>query len=294
MHFGFASIKKGFVFTIATLLIFSMLIYFAQFYLLLSSQYQEDAVGAEYIARAGYIADDIGWDLTKLMGVDVNFERNETALSLRFRTEIAPANMSDVLDGYKDFIENTYAKAQNVNISLGLDETGRIEFSNGIVYEYNYSLENTSIITIYNSNGGTGFTDLSINISSEESGRNGTQEFAFNPDGDMGVNVRYADGEGYFPMNGIMSSTGLERFTMEYGEEPRRTLEIRIGDLGGVRTGAIMIIAANGYTASEVNITASMAPMAVEQDLSYQVPVHLTIENEGVKKITDAVVLRRG
>jgi len=159
--------KKGFVFSFSVILIFSFLVLFSSFY---SQKVQRDETSIFQtfaVEKAGYINDDIVFDMNTLLGTSVKVNRGLVNTNISFSDQLPPKTDKTELGGYVSFINNTYAPQQNASINLNADnlEDGitELNFSNGLSYDFDYSGGQNSV-SFYKSGVDTLVTQYTIDL----------------------------------------------------------------------------------------------------------------------------------
>jgi len=129
--------KKGFTITISTILIVITITWFSIFYAGFS-QKQELNIYSNYpIEKAGFVADDIIWDVNVIVGISSNIDRKTDFTNIVVRDKIpADINKLQLID-YNKFIDANYSQWQNASIDLDfnklIDGKAELLFSNGLV-----------------------------------------------------------------------------------------------------------------------------------------------------------------
>ena len=135
--------KKGVVFTMSTLLISLFLVMLALSLNILNEKNENNISRIFPIEKAGFVADDIDFDINKIIGTEISAQRT-ISLTRIFISDVLPGDTNKLkLIDYEIFAESVYAGQQNAQIDLNTDNLtdGKTEiiFSNGLNYEYDYA-----------------------------------------------------------------------------------------------------------------------------------------------------------
>ncbi len=271
--------KKGFVLTIITILLLSLLLVFSAFYSRANQRIESNALALQPVERAGFVFDDVADDLNYICGANISLERNASEMRIYFEDVLPSSASAAKFQNYKTFIEGRYADASNANITLNasnlIDGDVDFLFSNGLIYNQSYS---DSAISFYNSTGSTNATSLEINLTMNRH-RGSAGAWSWSPIG-VDVVLRYTDLNGTKTESGKLDDTAGNTYTLNY--DGGGVVQIQFGALGGGRTGALSIKRSGSV---DVNIHAQIktAPLPVNESVraSYNAIMNYTQGNVG-------------
>ncbi|MEW6329669.1 MAG: hypothetical protein AB1468_06190, partial [Candidatus Micrarchaeota archaeon] len=230
--------KKGFVLTIITILLLSLLLVFSAFYSRANQRIESNALALQPVERAGYVFDDVASDLKQICGAGISLERNASETRIYLEDALPSSASAAKFQNYKTFIEGRYANASNANITLNItnlsDGDADIIFSNGLIYNVSYFL---NTIEFYNSTGSTNATSLEINLTMNKY-RGSAGAWSWGASG-VDVVLRYTDLNGTKTESGKLDESAPNTYTINY--DGGGLVQIEFGALGGGRTGALSI-----------------------------------------------------
>lgn len=159
--------KKGFIFSFSTIMIFSFLVLFSSFYLQ-KTQREETSITENFaVEKAGFVADNITNMTEKLLGTATEINRNQGNTIIFFYDRLPPYTAKSGINEFDSFIEQKYAQQQKAQINLNsqklLDGKTELVFSNGLQYDYDYSGDQNSVM-FYRPGLDTGTTEYDINV----------------------------------------------------------------------------------------------------------------------------------
>jgi len=239
--------KKGYLITISTFILFFLLISLVNYYSEWNYRVERHVSKVKSLDKMPFLLDDVSSTLKNLMQVDVNFTNTNGELTTQFKDTLpAPQNISELLEEYESFLEGEYSAANNVELQLNqtsLLSQPRIEFSNGLTYEYTDGEKNG----VFFYGGWPYTTELTIRIRANKKWNNTQENWTWNDTGDLLVTLDIKDSTGNpIYINGstqgrISSSTLNEArilFAPEGTEYPE--LRIKLGRVNG-ENGAVLI-----------------------------------------------------
>ena len=233
--------KKGFVISFSTLLILMVMVFFAVFYSEKVEREEVMVMQGLAVEKAGFVADDLVWDLNKLIGIGVDINRGED-FTLIHLSDVLPSEINAFeLNDWNAFVDGNYGTQQKAEIELGLDELvdGKIElvFSNGLQFDHSYA--DSNYVHFFRRDGSdTGVTAYDINVDVSGATYDSGNSTPWTCDNDQDVNVNLL-------FNGSVSSdckqdpTGSysyefafqgisETLTVEYGNISSRENSVKI------------------------------------------------------------------
>ena len=194
--------QKGFVISVSTFLVLITVVWFSIFYSGLM-QNQEAGIYSNYpIEKAGFVADDIIWDVNQIVGIGQNVERGTDSMQIEIKDKLpADINKLQLID-YNKFIDTNYSEKQNASITLNfanlLDGKAELLFSNGLVYEHQYLGDENYVMFYKDDPHGTEVLSYDINVFVQNIRYDAANSTAWNCDskGTVTVNLRYRDSYG--------------------------------------------------------------------------------------------------
>ena len=229
--------SRGFVLTFSAILLVSLLVLFAVFYLGRSQEQEEDILSSAGILKAGFLADDIETDFNRLLGTGVDINMGASLATITITDKIGADMNKLALNDLKDFMEGGFASAQNAAIQLDVSELvdGRAElmFSNGLRYDYSYSDDN--IVQLYVPGGNTGITQVDLNVTVDSSSVSVTPWAWQDTAGDINVNLHYADRNSSNAVThyGRLDSAANNSYAFAFSAAAGDSFTINIGNIDG-------------------------------------------------------------
>ena len=193
--------EKGFVISISTFLVMITVVWFSMFYTGLVQNQEADIYSNYPIEKAGFVADDIIWDVNQIVGIGQNVERGINFMQIEISDKMpADINKLQLID-YNKFIDGNYSERQNASIALDFANLldGKIEllFSNGLVYEHQYSGDENYAMFYKDDPQGTEVLSYDINVFVQNARYDAASSTAWNCDNhSIIVNLRYSDSYG--------------------------------------------------------------------------------------------------
>ena len=252
--------KKGFVISLSTILIFSIVLLFAVFYESLVQRNNSFVLESFETQKAGFAADDIASDLNRLLGTGIRASHDKNALQLSFSDSL-PAKISKTeLGNLENFIDSNFARQINSNIDVNfdmlLDGNTEIIFSNGLRYDYNYGTVNSVMFyaPYKDTNAARYDINITVNAASIDS-----SAWAWNSNGDINVNLSFTDQNSGLSVaySGKLDSSIENTYQWNYSAVSGDSFYIKIGELGEHEK-ALRIIEAitNSDARAEINVNA--------------------------------------
>ena len=229
--------QRGFVFSLATVLVFIVIVWFAVFYAGKVEREEASILESYGIAKAGFVADDLISDMNVLLGSDVNVWKGQDFTTLWFNDKVvADVNKMQLLD-WNSFVDGNYGVYQNAEIELGLEKLldGKTElaFSNGLVYEHAYNPDE-NFVQVRKVNGtDTGVFTYDITVYVDGGRLNSSVPWTCDATGDVNVNLRYSDSYGEIEnsLNCEQDSTASYTYTFDFQGGVNGTLQVRFGNV---------------------------------------------------------------
>ncbi len=228
---------KGFVLTFSAMLIVSLLVLFAIFYLDKSREQEQSILSGTAALKAGFLADDIEADLNKLLGAGIGINRGESFAEITITEKLGSGKNKLALNDLDLFLEGGYASANNAAIQLDVSELvdGKTElkFSNGLQYDYSYGGDNMA--QLYVPGGNTGIITIDLNVIVDSNTVSTTPWAWQDITGDINVNLHYVDRNSSNAVThyGKLDSSVNNDYTFSFSEEAGDTFIINIGDIDG-------------------------------------------------------------
>jgi len=202
MRFGIISMKsrKGLVISLSTLLIFIVLVWFASFYSGKVVRQEEHISDSFAIEKAGFVADDIVFDINRVLGAGYDVNKGLDFMILKLNDKISVDNNREQLLDLESFLEGDYATRQSASIVLDfselLDGATELKFSNGLVYEHGYD-DDFNFVQLRNVDASnTGALTYDINVFVQGAQLDTAVFWGCGSSGDVNVNLRYKDSFG--------------------------------------------------------------------------------------------------
>ncbi|MBU1120408.1 MAG: hypothetical protein ABIE23_04135 [archaeon] len=275
--------SKGYVLTISTLLIVSIILLFSVFYLSKAEKSEKALSELVPIEKAGFVVDDIAFDLNKLLETAVKIERIDSNTRITFNDKLASdLDKENELMDYQNFLYGVYAVQQNAVISIDFNNLvdGKTEmlFSNGLQYDYNYGGSDANVL-FYASGGDTNATRMDINVSVNDSSVL-LEPWSWDPGGDITVNLFYEDQNALNTVNssGTLNSSSLHTYAIHFSETVNDVLEVLVGGIEG-HNGGFALVEGIDNTSSKANLVFSVtAPSNDVNSLYYYYNADLNYE----------------
>jgi len=202
--------KRGFVFSVSTILIVIVLVWFASFYAGKVDRQELTLFEGYAIEKAGFVADDITYDVNALLGTAQDVDRGPNFLRIRLGDKI-PADINKLqLVDLNNFVDGNYATMQRASIGLGLgnllDGKTEMVFSNGLQYDYAYNSDQNFVLFRNSDGGSTGVLTYDLNLHFLAGRVDTATPWACDSGNDVNVNLYYRDDFG-----NSSSTTGCEQ-----------------------------------------------------------------------------------
>jgi len=192
--------KKGLVISLSTMLIFIVVVWFAAFYSGKVERQEQSILESFAIEKAGFVADDIIWDVNQMLGTgqDINKGPNNTTIRLNDKIP-ADTNKMQLID-YNAFVDGNYARMQNASIKLNFEKLvdGKTEmiFNNGLQYEYAYNKDQNFVLFRKGNGSNTGAESYDINLFVRGARLDTATAWNCDANQDVNVSLRYSDSYG--------------------------------------------------------------------------------------------------
>jgi len=228
---------RGFVLTFSALLIVSLLVLFAMFYLDKSQEQEQSILSGMAALKAGSLADDIEADFNRLLGTGVDINRGASLSAITLTDKLGADANKLALTGLKDFAEGSFASFQNATVQLDVsglvDGRTELEFSNGLQYDYSYADDN--IVQLYVPGGNTGIVTIDLNVTVDSYSINATPWTWQDVTGDINVNLHYVDRNSSNRVThyGKLDSSVDNNYAFAFSAAAGDTFSINIGNIDG-------------------------------------------------------------
>ncbi|MBU0532414.1 hypothetical protein KKB44_02880 [Candidatus Micrarchaeota archaeon] len=248
--------KKGFVITIATVALITLLVMLAT---ALHNSYlnmERALLEPQPLMYAAFLSDSIANDVNSIVGPEISFVETNTSMIITIEDIIPKENVSGELSNYENFVDAMMTNAQlDLNFS---------NMSSTMIINEDYYYETEEEAMLFTSSPATDAIEYQINVSVFGTRTNYTG-FAFNESGDLNVSLRYTDLSGTITESGAIFSNQLNRFEVYYGNES--FVYIDVGDVGG-GDGSLQITTQNAGASFRWNV---MLPLPEEDNrIGYQ------------------------
>ncbi|PIN85561.1 MAG: hypothetical protein COV47_01485 [Candidatus Diapherotrites archaeon CG11_big_fil_rev_8_21_14_0_20_37_9] len=285
--------KRGFIFSISTLIITATILASAMFVYNLNAV-DEAHIGENFsIEKAGFVAEDVISDINAILGTSVDVNRGEQFTRFSFRTKIPADINNNELNNYAAFAVGNYASAQNADINVGVsnltDGISELVFSNGMQYDYNYITDST--VQVYMPNGDTGFVAIDINVYISGSSVGANAWTWQDATGDINVNLYFTDlnASNTVTYSGKLDSSIENTYSWDYNATTGESFYITIGAIGN-DTNAIRLI--NSINAPGVIASADIGATSVSgsAELSWWYDGNVSYSQKGME-ISKSIIL---
>lgn len=234
--------KKGILFTMLTILMMLSIFLFAAYF---SSQGIIRDISSEKTLN---IYDDIRADIEDMVRISVTV--NQTADTVAFTDHFPFDNGTGILPEYETFINTTYAKHVNSNITLGnLSNSTFTVLPYGLKYEYNHF--NKTILRIYNTSANaddvTGYNSTLVFYENVISITESTSAGALN----FYLNATFANDTHEF--SGNVARDANSTWFFEFGDS-NFTLHVGINSINGEDKNSTLVYVINGTQVDSVNV----------------------------------------
>ncbi len=183
-------------------------------------------------ATPGFLADDIWFDVNKIVGPSMNLTKGvEDNFTRIYIGDFLPkSNFTSRLQSYKDFVEERMLNQTNANISLDFSSLtdGNLEVTlmDNYTYLNDYLSSEENTVLFYKNDEDTDVYEYYINITTPQS-RESVDDFNWNPSGSINVTLVYSDNNGTTTTSGRLRPNIANEFEIEY--ENGGEIEITIG-----------------------------------------------------------------
>jgi hypothetical protein len=190
-------VKKAYLVTVSTLLMFFLLLIVINNYAVWNEKAENNAAKLKSLDKIPFVFDDVGYSMERIMQVDMNVTSVPGELTLTF-SDFIPASGSifDSLDEYEEIVEGDYADNMNVEIDMNqsriLTSTPRIEFTNGLFYNYTDFYKNG--VCFYG--GGVYTSEIMITLRADKVWNSTVSNWNWNASGETLVTLDVQDSNG--------------------------------------------------------------------------------------------------
>jgi len=237
--------EKGFTISISTILLVITIVWFSVFYAGFAQRQEANIYSSYAIEKAGFVADDITEDVSSILGTDVNVNKGPNFTTIVFADKL-PGDINKLqLVDYNQFVDVNYSTRQNASIDLDftrlLDGKAEMLFSNGLVYEHAYSLDQNFVQFSKGNGGNTGVFTYDIGIYATVGRLDLATPWACDSTGDVNVSLRYSDsyGETSQTLNCKQDSSSLYTYTFTFLDSGG-SLTVYFGSFGGLGNSVII------------------------------------------------------
>jgi hypothetical protein len=269
--------KRGFLFTVITFVLLMSVMLLAKAYMYRDQGLRESATSYQSSSRIGMIEEDIISNVfNDLLTVSLQSITRTTTLTVIFnRSELTAArNYPAIMQNYKNYIENTYASQNYINLALnGFNNTFVIQ-----PYGTRFEIVGQTLYLYFASP----YTDISaISVSAQTDSEKQGSCKAPSTSGAIPITVTYRDTTGYTCTNTVsLSATADNDKTGQQFElslkNPSGDVDTKFGQVGGIN-GVLAILP----TTANFNIT--------QLSITYTLPASRVYLESGTLGITSRV-----
>jgi hypothetical protein len=206
--------------------------------------------------------ENIGKQFADVVLPDARVRATNTSLMIRVADSSPRSGIGGDLNTLKSYVEGDLADSLHADINVNISNVKNKMLNATIADNFNYSNHNDSVyfIPLIN-NTNTDATHYSINFTIDDY-RNTVDDFSYTPAGDIRVTMLYTDKNGTIQTFGNVSSTAPNSFSITYGVNETKKIEITLGEVA---------IQDNQYDgALLMNMTNASVDFAFEVNLSQQ------------------------
>ncbi|MBU0592051.1 hypothetical protein KKF81_05020 [Candidatus Micrarchaeota archaeon] len=239
--------KKGFVITLVTLALVSLLLVFAT---ALHNGYlsmERAIVDPQALMYTSFLFDSVAHDTNNIAGPEILITQTSGNAGIWISDSVPGENYSSKLSEYEDFLETTFANQAHATINADFSNMSSdslvLTINENYVYRNNIS---TSEVFFSSNEESTDAMAYYINITVLKI-REELAGFTFDPDGDMNVTVRYTDYNGTYEESGTVYSNQINTFQADYADG--EYMELNAGSKNS-KYGTLWIQATENTTAS--------------------------------------------
>ena len=249
---------RGFVFTISSLFLVTVIVLFAAFYAEDVNKREASVLESYSAFQAGAIAEDVEDTLNGLLGTEADVNRGGAYMTVEITDRLPPAIDKAKLSGFETFIETRYDEKQNTTITLDLlqltDGLTELKFSNGLQYDYNYGIVN--YVQFGGPSDSSNVITYDINISVNDTFFS-TNAWAWDAGGDINVSIGFRDNAGNVVMqSGKLDSSLLNTYDLNFTEDGNSFLRVQVGLIGGDSRSVKVTESITGAAAASITIKA--------------------------------------
>ncbi len=289
--------NKGFVISMSTFLIASILVIFAVFYSGYAEKSEQNILNSFTIEKAGFVVDDVETDINKIIGTGIDINQGTTSAVIIFKDRLpGDMNKSQLLD-LKEFIDTNYAGQQNSQITINVSELAdwRTEaiFSNGLQYDYEYSDLGDNAVQFYMPAGDTSASRIDINVTINDSSVEVIPWTWQDITGDIEVTLNFTDENvsNAVSYSGKINSAIQNTYQWNYSTNPGDGFYIIVGDIDS-NLSAVRIVESIDDSVSIAETSIKTELSAIEE-LSWYYNGDLNYSQSGVN-INKKILEKRG
>lgn len=239
--------EKAFILSISALLFMSVLIYYTFFYVSSIQMNQGNILNANKLSKAGFVKDDILYDVNKILGKSIDVDRNSSYAYVSVTDKFPLDFNQQFLRNLKTFYEGNYANKQNMDItfisSRLTDARQEVIFESGLRYTYTPDTpDGNNLIDFFVVNRDTNFTRIDINLNVK--GRYyDYNAWDYNSSGNILTTINYTDynSSHTFTSQGLLSRSTKQEFLIRFSNSDTNSIRIQVGKIDN-NTASIRII----------------------------------------------------
>lgn len=226
---------KGYVISFSAILLLSSMLLFSMFYSENVNSRNYSSGEIKKYSKAEFIKDDLSFDLNKILGTSVKVNKGNN-LEITFN-EIIPSDFNKIqrIIKMKEFAETSYSSINNSLIKINIDRLNQkipLKFSNGLIYEYDFTPNNNSVFFYALGNTNTISMDLNLAVS-------GNSVSVLTPSNsltpDLTVNFNYIDGNALNETHQtiLMDSSAENTIEIIFSADNNDKIKITLGTFNG-------------------------------------------------------------
>ena len=268
---------KGFIATLVSIMLGLLLLLYAISIREDVQAFEQTSNQFNALRHAALVFDAVAADMDRILDADIELHDNNDTVSLVLLGTLPPANSTDTLTAYQDFLADDFASRAHADISLNLSNLtdGAAELRFFDRYDLVFDYENETLLFLPGNSSLPARYDINITFNEVRSSQ--VMDIEESADG-AGINLSlyYLDNNGSVTRDGIIDEERLNSLRITFASNYTFSLELGDGEDGEIR----METDAPATLAMGVDAPALAPP----EPLSYAYEAELYYAQEGAWK----------
>lgn len=225
--------KRGFLFTISTIIFASTLLIYAQAYLNHSTAVEKYVSDYSNRSAQPFLNDDVAFDLSRILDFSVSVDYSNE-MSFLF-SDVVPKrfDLNSKLQDYKSFLEQNFFSHMPGSNSLDLSgiNDGSVEIFFGDSFQYTYNYDTNSVA--FNPLTGSTLNRIDLNLTVNNVGASAALDSnSFSSSGSIPITINYKDDYNSLAISGTINPAIANNLLLNYKDGSR--IEVVLGLVDGI------------------------------------------------------------